>query len=339
MTTLERVTAPRPTIKAEEQTSTYARCVVEPLERGFGVTLGNALRRVLLSSLSGAAITWVKIDGAQHEYTALPFMKEDITEFVLNVKAVRLRALTDKPASLRLEVQGASEVAAADIQPSADYQVVNPEQHLATLDSPDAKLSVEFHVESGKGYVPATHVTGMPIGILPVDAIFSPVRKANFTVERTRVGQVTDYDRLVLEIWTDGTISPVDALHQAAQLLVDQFFLFTTFGKTQERAPDQKPLALTIPAEVYNTLIEKVGLSARTLNCLKRSNINKVGEVLEKSREELLALRNFGEKSLEELYARLRAMGFLPENEPDASSDQAEQKEPEEETEKAEATS
>jgi len=330
MTTLEH--APAPGIKPVEQTGTYGRFAIEPLERGFGVTLGNALRRVLLSSLRGAAITWVKVDGVQHEYTALPFMKEDMIEFLLNVKSIRLRALTDKPTSLRLEVQGESEITAADIQPSPDYQVVNPEQHLATLDSPEAKLTVEFHVECGKGYVPATHVTGMPIGILPVDAIFTPVRKANFAVERTRVGHVTDYERLVLEIWTDGTVTPVDALRQAAQILVDQFFLFTNFGKALERAPDQKPLAQTIPAEVYNTPIEKVGLSARTLNCLKRSNINKVGEVLERSREELLALRNFGEKSLEELYARLRAMGFLATEEPPEGDKQ------EEETE-AEATS
>ncbi|MDO8531957.1 MAG: DNA-directed RNA polymerase subunit alpha [Dehalococcoidia bacterium] len=325
MTTEERVATPQPKIGCVEQGETYSRFVAEPLERGFGVTLGNALRRVLLGCLPGAAIRGIKIEGVQHEYSSLPFMKEDLTDLLLNVKAIRLRPISNKPATLYLNVQREGEVTAADIEPSSDYQVVNPEEHLATLDSQDARLAIEFYVEPGKGYVPATHVTGMPIGNLPVDAIFSPVRKANFTVEHTRVGQVTDYDRLVLEIWTDGTITPMEALRQAAQALVDQFFLFTNFGKALERGPDQKPLALTIPAEVYNTLIEKLGLSARTLNCLKRNNTNKVGEVLEKSREELLSMRNFGEKSLDELYDRLRSMGLLsPEEKPADSKEGAE---------------
>ncbi len=336
MTTEERVAAPQPKIGCVEQSETYSRFVVEPLERGFGVTLGNALRRVLLSSLPGAAIRRIKLEGVQHEYSSLPFMKEDITDLLLNIKAIRLRPLSNKPATLFLNVQREGEVTASDIEASADYQVINPEQHIVTLDSQDAQLTMELYVEPGKGYVPATHVTGMPIGNLPVDAIFSPVQKANFSVERTRVGQVTDYDRLVLEIWTDGTITPMEALREAAQILVDQFFLFTNFGKALERSPDQKPLALTIPAEVYNTPVEKLGLSARTLNCLKRNNTNKVGEVLEKSREELLSMRNFGEKSLDELYERLHSMGLLSSEE--QQSDDA-QKDADATTEATEAKS
>ncbi len=216
-----------PNIEVEEEGEGYARLVAEPVEAGFGVTLGNALRRVLLSSLPGAAVTSVRIEEVQHEFSTIPHMKEDTTEFLLNVKEIRLRALSDRPAKLYLEGLGEGRVLAGDIQMTADYEIVNPELHLATLDSADARLTVEFNVETGRGCVPAGRQTdGMPIGVIPVDAIFSPVRRVNFAVERTRVGQVTNYDRLALEVWTDGTVTGVEAVSQAADILLGQFALF-----------------------------------------------------------------------------------------------------------------
>ena len=302
---------PRPQIKPLEVSEEYGKFAIEPLERGFGMTLGNPLRRVLLSSIRGTAITWVKIEGVLHEYSTMPHVKEDVTELLVNFKSIRLRSLVDRPGKLRLEVSGEGWVTAGDIKASSDFQIVNPELHLATLDSPEAKLSVEFNVEQGKGYVPASLAEGLPIGVLPVDSIFSPVRRVNFNVERTRVGQVTDYERLVVEVWTERTATPMEVMPQAAQVLVDHFFLFANVSKAIEVTGETSSLALSLPAEVYNTTVERLELSARTLNCLKRAHLNKVGEVLEKERAELLKIRNFGEKSLDELYLRLEEMGFL----------------------------
>ncbi len=321
--TLTSVESPRIEIRAEELGPGYGKFSIAPLERGYGMTLGNALRRVLLSSIPGTAVTWVKIDGVAHEYSNVPHVKEDVVELLLNFKAVRLRSLGDRPGKLRLEVAGEGVVTAGDIMTSAEFEIVNPELPIATLDSPDAKLSVEFNIEPCKGYVPATGGTGLPIGVLPVDAIFTPVRRMNYTVDRTRVGQVTDYERLILEIWTDETITPAEALSRAGQTLVDRFFLLANMGKSSEAEGEKSSLALSIPAEVYNTLVERLELSARTLNCLKRAHINRVGEVLEKDKSELLKIRNFGEKSLAELYRRLADMGFLPaEPQSEAEDDQ-----------------
>jgi len=213
--TLATVEAPRPEIKAEELADGYGKFSVGPLERGYGMTLGNSLRRVLLSSIPGTAVTWVKIEGVTHEYASVPHIKEDVTGLLLNFKAIRLRSLAERPGKLRLEVSGEGVVTAGDIMTSADFEIANPELHIATLDSPEAQLSVEFNVEQGKGYVPAGGAAGLPIGVLPTDAIFTPVRRVDFTVERTRVGQVTNYERLVLEIQTDEAISPAEALSQA----------------------------------------------------------------------------------------------------------------------------
>ena len=305
-------TLTQPKIELVEQAEdTYGKIVAEPLEPGFGVTLGNSLRRILLSSLPGAAVTSVRIEGVHHEYSTIPQMREDVIDFILNVKGIRFKAKSDQPSLLKLEALGEGRITAADIQPSADYDIANPEWPLATLDSEEARLSVEFQVERGRGYNQASTQDGLTIGTLPVDAIFTPVKKVSYSVERARVEQRTDYDKLVLEVWTDGTILPLEAVRQAAQILVDQFFLFCALGKTVEAAAEKQPLALTVPAEHYNITVEKLGLSARTLNCLKRSNINRVGEVLEKSREDLLQIRNFGEKSLVELYAKLEDMGLL----------------------------
>ncbi|MFQ5874144.1 MAG: DNA-directed RNA polymerase subunit alpha [Dehalococcoidia bacterium] len=301
-----------PGIEIVDSGDTYGKFCIEPLGRGLAVTLGNSMRRVLLNSIEGSAVTWVKIDGVRHEYSTIPHVTEDVTEFLLNVKAIRLRSHTDDPGKLALDVKGEGEVCAADISPSSEYEVANPEVHLATVDSEEGRLSVEFNVEQGRGYIPASNANGLPIGALPVDAIFTPIRKVNYNVEHIRVGQAIDKERLILELWTDGTIAPVEAVRQAGESLVQYFFIFANAGKVLEQGPEKRPLALTIPPDQYNLPIENLGLSARTLNCLKRASINKVGEVLETSREDLLAIRNFGEKSLTELYDALESKGLLP---------------------------
>ncbi len=301
---------PKFSIKVQETTDSYGRFVAEPLPRGWAVTIGNPLRRVLLSSLQGTAITWVKIDGIQHEYTTLQHMREEVTEFLLNVKGVRLRALANRPGRLRLEVDGEGEVRAGDVMATADFEVVNPEHHLASLDSPRSRLSVEFNVEQGTGYVPATHDEGLPIGVLPVDAVYTPVLKVNFRVENTRIGQRTDLERLVIEVWTDRTISPLEAVQTAANQLMERFYQFSSLDKEPSEATS--PAAgLGISPEVYNTLVETLNLSARTLNCLKRAGVNRVGEVLSMPKSELLKIRNFGQKSLEELYGKLAEKGYM----------------------------
>jgi DNA-directed RNA polymerase subunit alpha len=221
-----------PQIECAELSDKYGRFVIEPMERGFGITLGNALRRVILSSLPGAAVTWIRIDGIQHEFSTIPHMKEDTVDFLLNVKTIRLRPLTSHSGILKLEAEGEGDVLAGNIQPSADFEVVNPDLHLATLDSTKAKLNVEFNIEKGTGYRPAgqgyqgwEQGEHLPIGVIPVDAIFTPARKVNYTVETTSVGQ-RSYERLILDVWTDGTTSPVDAVSHSAHLLIEQFQLF-----------------------------------------------------------------------------------------------------------------
>lgn len=306
-----------PQLTVEDETETYARLVVEPLEAGYGITLGNALRRVLLSSLEGAAITSVRIDQVEHEFSTIPGVQEDTIEFLLNVKEIRLRALSNRPGTLTLDAEGPGEVKAGDLQVPADFEIVNPDLHLATLDSPNARLNVEFHAELGKGYRPAGSVEGLPIGVIPVDAVFSPIRKVNYRVEKTRVGQSTNYDRLVLEVWTDGTIGAVDAVGQSADILMDQFSLFSAMGR-----PDVPQLTtggatqstLMMPPDRYNTPIEDLQLSVRAYNCLKRSGLMSVGQVLEKTEDELLGLRNFGRKSYEELRERLIELGYIDPN-------------------------
>lgn len=302
-----------PEIKQLEFADRYGKFAIEPLEPGYGMTLGNPLRRVLYSSLIGAAVTWIKVEGVLHEYETIPHMKEEVSEFLLNVKGIRLRSETDRPGKLRLEVAGEGEVCAADIMASSNFEVVNPELHLATLDAAEAKLAVEFNVEQGIGYKEATSGRDQAIGTLPVDAVFTPVRKVNYRVEPTRVGQRTDYERLVIEIWTDGTLEPIEALRQSGELLMNKFFMF---AKVQmDSSETGSPVLIpSISPEKYNIVVEKLDLSSRTLNCLKRAGIDKVGEVLEKSKEELIAIRNFGEKSYTELFDQLRAMDLLPPN-------------------------
>ena len=297
---------PKPEIRVLESEDTYGKVAVEPLSRGFGLTIGNPLRRILLSSTNGSAITWVKIDDVVHEYAAVPGVKEEVMELLLNIKRIRIRSQSDRVGKMRLDVTGEGRVCAGDISTSSDFEIVNPELHIATLDSNDARLSIEFNVEQGVGYQVAAQNDGMsnpPVGVLPVDAVFSPVRKVNYNVERTRVGSVTDYERLVMEVWTDGTIRAVEAIQQAAENLVDHFFLFSKVNNVDEEGTERAPVVVS--PETYQTPIEKLELSPRTLNCLKRSHVSKVGEVLEMSDDELLKIRNFGEKSLVELKGKL----------------------------------
>tara|TARA_B100000029_G_scaffold515392_2_gene622121 strand:+ start:3974 stop:5056 length:1083 start_codon:yes stop_codon:yes gene_type:complete len=307
---LEPIPIPPATVKVVETDDTHGLFIIEPLPRGFGMTLGNPLRRVLLSSIPGTAIDWIRIDGVQHEYTTVPGVKEDVVDIMLNIKAVDIRSASDRPGKLRLEVDGPGQVTAGDIMVSSDFEIVNPELHIATLDSAKARLTIEMNVEQGRGYQPAAAHEGLPIGVLPVDAIFTPVRKVNYSVERTRVGQHTDFERLILDVWTSGAVSPSEAIRQGAQELVEHFFRFSTVTDSPTEDSGKPSWAAAIPASQYNMVVESLGLSARTLNCLKRAAIHKVGEVLEKSRSELLHIRNFGERSLEELDEKLELIGI-----------------------------
>ena len=309
-----------PQLTVEEETETYARLVAGPLEAGYGITLGNALRRVLLSSLEGCAIVSVRIDQVEHEFSTIQGMQEDTTEFLLNVKEIRLRALSNRTGTLALDAQGPGVITAADIQVPADLEIVNPDLYLCRLDTKDARLNVEFHTQLGKGYIPAGSIEGLPIGVIPVDAIFSPVRKVNYRVEKTRVGQSTNFDKLVLELWTDGTIGPVEAVGQSADILMDQFSLFSLMGRPDVSyggAMIGSPVSaatLGMAPDRYNTPIEDLQLSVRAYNCLKRSGLMTVGQVLEKSEDELLALRNFGRKSYDELRDRLIELTYIDPN-------------------------
>jgi DNA-directed RNA polymerase subunit alpha len=285
--------------------------VAEPLDRGFGITVGNALRRVLLGSLRGAAVTWIRIEGIQHEFSTIPHMKEDATEFLLNVKGLRFRPLTGQEGRLVLEVEGDKVVHAGDIKPSTDFEIANPDLYLATLDSSKAKLYVEFNVALGKGYVPASHGDGLPIGTIPVDAIFTPVQKVSYAVEPVRTGQYIGYEKLVLDIWTDGTISAAEALSQSSQILKEQFSTFLAVVQAGARDSGGPPAAaLGVTTEQYEMPLEKLGLSPRVFNCLRRNKITKVGELLEKTERDLMSMKKLGKKSLEELKEQLQEKGL-----------------------------
>ena len=302
---LEPALIPAASVRVLEATDTHGVFSFEPLQRGYGLTIGNPLRRVLLSSIVGIAVNWVRIEGVDHEYSTLPNIKEDVVDILLNIKAINLRSLSNRPGKLRLEVEGPGEICAGDIMASSDFEIANPEQHIATLDGNNSRLTIEMNVEEGVGYKPASSADGLPIGVLPVDAIYTPVRKVNYNVERTRVGQYTNFDRLIVEVWTNGALAPVDAVKQAAKELVENFFKFSNLSAEEAQEGDRPGWAAAIPASQYNMPVESLNLTARTLNCLKRASIHKVGEILERTRGELLRIRNFGEKSLEELNERL----------------------------------
>ncbi len=307
-----------PRMISTESTPDYASYDIEPLEAGYGMTLGNALRRVLLSSLPGAAVTSIKIEGVSHEFQDVPHVKEDVTDIVLNVKKLRLRSFSDRPVTMHIDVTGERTVTAADIQAPSTVEIVNPDLLICTLDSKDAHLEMELEVETGKGYVSAESKEEDPIGQIPVDAIYTPVQKVNYTVEHTRVGQMTNYDKIILQIWTDGTITPDEAMRQGAQVLVQHFQMIAEYGGTVTSGAATAeikaggPTDYPIPPRIFDTLIEELDLSVRSYNCLKRSGITKVGQVLMMSEDDLLAVRNFGEKSLQELKDRLVARNFLP---------------------------
>ncbi|MFQ5380857.1 MAG: DNA-directed RNA polymerase subunit alpha [Dehalococcoidia bacterium] len=310
-----------PSLEVADEGPDYARLVAEPLEAGYGITLGNTLRRVLLGSLEGAAITSVRIEQVQHEFSTIEGMREDTTDFLLSLKEVRLRAITNRPGTITLDAEGSTRLTAGDLRIPADFELVNPDLYLATLDGASARLNVTMNVQVGKGYVPAGSVEGLPIGVIPVDAVFTPIRKVNYKVEKTRVGQSTDFDRLVLEVWTDGTIGPVEAVGLASDILMEQFALFSTAGGGSAQAPaapgtEGSPVGRILSPERYNTAIEELSLSVRAYNCLKRSGLMTVGQVLEKTEDELLGLRNFGRKSYDELRERLVDLQFIDGEQP-----------------------
>lgn len=309
----EEDTDPTPTIEIVQSDNQYGKFLIGPLPKGYGMTLGNPMRRVLYGSLTGTAVTWVKIEDVLHEFGTIPHVKEEVGELLMNVKGIRLRSNVERPGKLRLEVAGQGKTSAGDIMASTDFEVVNPELHLATLDSDEAKLSLELNVEQGTGYVEASQGDGLPIGVLPVDAIFTPIRKVNYTVGDVRVGQRTDFERLSLEIWTDGSIEPIDAMRQAGNILAGHFFLFGNVQRAEEESGTGRSLVpMVISPEQYNIPVERLDLSSRTLNCLKRAAIDKIGQILEMEKKDLLQIRNFGEKSASELYNRLREMDLLP---------------------------
>lgn len=304
-----------PKIEVVQAAENYGRFKIEPLDPGYGHTLGNALRRVLLSSIPGSAITKIKIDGVYHEFSTITGVREDVTEIVLNTKGIRLRSYAERPVKVLLTRQGAGVVRASDIDTPSNVELVNPNHYICTLDSDDASIEIEMTVERGHGYLPADQRDALPIGEIPVDAIFTPVPKVNYVVENTRVGQATDHDRLLLEIWTDGTIKPGDALSHAAQVLVQYSQTIADFNRlSMEQETTTEIKGLAIPADIYDTPIEELDLSTRTYNCLKRADITKVGQVLEMDEKALLSVRNLGQKSMEEIRDKLVERGYLLPN-------------------------
>jgi len=299
-----------PNIECTECVDNYGRFVAEPLEKGVGITLGNSLRRVLLGYLPGAAVTHVRIEGVQHEFTTIPNAKEDVIEFLLNVKELRLKSLSERSSTLILDVEGAGRVCAADIKPSAEFEITNPELCLITLNTPDARLYVEMDVELGTGFRVAESMENMPVGTIPVDAIFTPIRKVNYSVEPMHIGRETSRERLSLDVWTDGTTTPVDAVSRAAGILIEQLTPFLEYVKISQMKAEERLIRLSIPDEKYNMPVEQLDLSVRTMNCLRRSNIATVGELIGKGTKELLKLRNFGQKSYQEIENRLSSIGL-----------------------------
>jgi DNA-directed RNA polymerase subunit alpha len=297
-------------VDSESLTEFYGKFVCEPLERGFGITLGNSIRRVLLSSLQGAAISAVKIDGALHEFTSVPDVVEDVTEIVLNLKEVVLQAHSPRTHTVRIDREGPCEVKAGDIQGSDQVEVLNPDHVICTV-SKGGRVSAELTVNVGRGYVPADRnkTPGMPIGTIPIDALFSPIRKVNYQVTNARVGQITDYDKLTLEVWTNGSVRPQDAVAYAAKILKDQLSIFINFEEEEEAATvtssDEEPLN-----ENLFRSVEELELSVRSANCLQNANIHMIGELVQKTEAEMLKTKNFGRKSLKEIKEILADMGL-----------------------------
>jgi len=299
------------TVDPDSLTDKYGKFVAEPLERGFGITLGNSLRRVLLSSLQGAAITSVKIDGVDHEFTTVSEVTEDVTDIVLNLKEVLLRLHTSEPKTLRIEATGPREVKAGDIIADDQVEVLNPGHHICTL-SEGGKLEMELTARRGRGYVPAERnkIPGAPIGTIPVDALFSPVRKVNYQVTNARVGQVTDYDKLTLEVWTDGSVSPADSLAYASKILKEQLSIFVNFDETEEPLPVEQPILDQKLNENLFRSVDELELSVRSANCLQNANIKTIGDLVQRTEADMLKTKNFGRKSLKEIKEILAEMGL-----------------------------
>ena len=300
-------------LEAEKETLTpsYGKFTAEPFERGFGITIGNSLRRILLSSLQGAAIASVKIDGVLHEFSTIPGVKEDATEILLNLKEIRLKLHTDGPKTIRVKAEGPKVVKAGDILTGEAVEILNPDLLIATL-SRDAKLSMEMMVKMGKGYVPAERnkEEDQPIGTIPIDAIFSPIRKVNYTVTNARVGQITDYDKLTIEVWTDGSLNPEEAVAHAAKILKEQLSIFITFEEEEEVEGVKEAEDSEVLNENLYRSVDELELSVRSANCLKHANIKLIGDLVQKTEAEILATKNFGRKSLNEIKELLTDMGL-----------------------------
>ncbi len=302
---------PRIAIVEKGEDNRYSKFVIEPLERGYGITLGNSLRRILLSSLPGAAITSIKIEGVLHEFSTIPGVVEDTTDIILNLKSLRIKLLSDEPKTVRIEVEGEGAITAADIITDADVQLLNPDLHIATLDK-NGRLFMELVIEKGRGYRLAEknkkdeHI----IGVIPVDSLFSPVAKTNFTVENTRVGHRTDYDQLTLEVWTDGSIAPDEAVSSAARILSDHLKLFT--GLTEEIMDEVTMVEKEEEKKdkILEMTVEELDLSVRSYNCLKRAGINTVEELIQRTQEDMMKVRNMGKKSLEEVNNKLKELNL-----------------------------
>ncbi len=298
-------------VDPETLTNTYGKFVAEPLERGFGITLGNSLRRVLLASLQGAAIFNVRIEGVEHEFTTIPEVAEDVTDIILNLKEVLLKMHTFEIKTLRIDAEGPREVKAGDIITDQDVEILNPGHHIATV-SEGGRLRMELQCRKGRGFVPAERnkVAGQPIGVVPIDALYSPIRKVNYQVTNARVGQVTDFDKLTLEVWTDGSVAPQDAVAYAAKIVKEQVSIFINFDETEEALPIE-------PAKVEERLnenlfrsVDELELSVRSANCLQNANIRTIGDLVQKTEGEMLKTKNFGRKSLKEIKELLAEMGL-----------------------------
>ena len=319
MATLSNMIPPK--IEREAEARNYGKFIISPLERGFGVTLGNVLRRVLLSSLDGAAVTSIRITDILHEFSDIPGVREDVIQLILHIKQLRVKMLEEEieTARLHLEVSSEGEVTAADVQTPAEVEIVNPELYLFTINENIDHLEIDMTVKRGRGYSPASERTRLPIGELPVDAIYTPVRRVNWDVSSARVGQDTSYDRLMMEIWTDGTIRPEEALRDASRIVIDH--LRHIAGISEESLQiglEPEPEDTKLTSEVADTLIENLDLSVRVFNSLKRTGITTIGDVLdllEKGEEAIMSIRNFGEKSLTELRLRMREKGYLQDEE------------------------
>jgi DNA-directed RNA polymerase subunit alpha len=303
----------KPKIECVEpsEDNTYGKFVVEPLERGYGITLGNSLRRILLSSLPGVSVTTIKMDGVLHEFSTIPGVVEDVTEIILNIKSLSFKLFGEGPKVVYVDAEGAGPVTAADIKTDSEVEVLDPNIHIATLNG-DHRLYMELTINKGRGYVPAekNKQPGQPIGIIPVDSIYTPVKKVNYRVENTRVGQVTDYDKLTLEIWTDGSIKPDEAISLGAKILNEHLNLFIDLSDHAKHTEIMVEKEETKKEKVLEMTIEELDLSVRSYNCLKRASINTVEDLTNRTEEDMMKVRNLGRKSLEEVLQKLQALGL-----------------------------